>query len=301
MHRYCLIILLLTASLSVAQHKTITILNAENQAPIEGVLVDTGHAYNTSTDSKGQVTLSASDKAVLSYIGYTTRFISADTVTKPVLLYPEAYQLKSIAIEQVKANKKTLRVLPKEGARSLTPKNYGTGAPLSANEEVAVYIPTDYAKPGAVVTKLYFTPTDYRTLKNGKYIKHKGARFAPFKANIYYTDAKSHQPTKPIFAEDFELKLAKGEKFAVLTLNENQKFEFPETGLCIVVKSFDTDYYKQLGFESAPAFDMLDVGKKNKFWQFKRAFYEGGDAEWKTEFLFATRNEIYRFDVEIEY
>ena len=284
-----------------AQSKTITVLDGTTLNPIEGVKVETGESKAVNTDAKGQFQATVKDLVTLSYIGYTSLTFAADTVTKPVLLQPEDYELKGITIQSKNLKKKTITALPKEGLRSLVPKNYGTSAPLGFDEAIAVYIPATHLKPGAMVTKISFQPTDYLTIEKGKYIKHPGARYAPFRANVYYANAKTHQPLTPVFKEDFELKLAEGEKYALIILDESQRFAFPEEGLCIVVRCLPEDVYKESGFRSAPAFDKLDVGKDNKFWQFRKALYLGDEAEWKTEFIFATRNEIYRFDLEVEY
>lgn len=284
-----------------AQSKTITVLDGTTLNPIEGVKVETGESKAVNTDTKGQFQVNPKNQVTLSYIGYTPLTFAADTVTKPVLLQPKEYELKGITIQSKNLKKKTITALPKEGLRSLVPKNYGTSAPLGFGEEMAVYIPTAQVKTGATVTKISFQPTDYLTLENGKYIKHPGVRYAPFKANLYYADDKTHQPLAPVFKNDFELKLAEGEKYALIILDESQQFAFPEEGLCIVVRCLPEEVYKELGLRSAPAFDKLDVGKDNKFWQFRKALYLGDKAEWKTEFIFATRNEIYRFDLEVEY
>lgn len=284
-----------------AQSKTITVLDGTTYSPIEGVKAETGKGNAVSTNAKGELSATGKDVITLSYIGYTTITFATDTVTRPVLLHPADYELNGVTIQSKNLKKKTLTALPKEGLRSLVPKNYGTSAPLGFGEEIAVYIPAAQVKRGAMVTKISFQPTDYLTLENGKYIKHPGARYAPFKANIYYADTKTHKPLKPIFKEDFEIRLGEGEKYALIILDESQRFAFPEEGLCIVVRSFPEEHYKVLGFRSAPAFDKLDVGKNNKFWQFRRDLYLGNDGDWKTEFMYTTRNEIYRFDVEAEY
>jgi hypothetical protein len=295
-----LLCLLISASM-LAQTKTITVLDRQNNTPLEGVKVKVTNKNVLSTNANGQVKVNQHDTAELSYIGYSALTIAFDTVTKPLVMQPETYELNDVTIQATKRKKYTAKVLPKEGLRSLKMQNYGTGAPLHNDEEAAVYIPVDAVKNGAVVTGIFFQPTDYRTLENGKYLNHAGAKHAPFKANVYYADAKSHAPLTPVFEEDFEVKLEEGEKYAVIKLDESQKFTFPAEGICIVVRACAADYYHALGFKSAPAFDKLDVGKKNMFWQFRKALYQGDEAEWKTEFLFATRNEIYRFDVEVEY
>lgn len=286
---------------SSAQSKTITVIDAQTGKPLEGVKAEIDKGRSISTNQNGQIQAQKTDVVTLSYIGYTTIAFAADTIAKPILLNPDVYELNGVTIQSNKLKKKTITALPKEGLRSLVPKNYGTSAPLGVDEEIAVFIPSAHVKTGATVTKIYFQPTDYLTLENGKYIKHPGARYAPFKANLYYADTKTHQPLEPVFNDDFELKLAEGEKHAVITLSGEQEFAFPKEGLCIVIKPYTEDFYKELGFRCAPAFDMLDVGKGNKFWQFRKALYLGDEAEWKTEFLFATRNEIYRFNIEAEY
>ena len=284
-----------------AQTKTITVLDAQDKVPLEGVTVTFGNGKTASTDAFGKIEVNPNDRFGLSYIGYISTTIAADTVTRPVILMPDMYEINNVNIQAIKSRKINKKALPKEGIRSLVPKNYGTGAPLSHTEEIAVYIPAAMVKKGAVVKKIFFEPTDYQTLDNGRYIKHPGAKYAPFKGNVYYADAKTHEPLTPVFEEDFEVRLNEDEKHVIITLDEKRQFIFPDEGICIVVRSYTPEYYQQLGFRSAPAFDKLDVGKDNKFWQFRKGLYEGDEAEWKTEFLFATRNEIYRFDIEVEY
>jgi hypothetical protein len=297
----CAIICLLVSAYAIAQTKVITVLDAKDKTPLEGVKITFENGRTQSTDAYGKIKVNTNHTIELTYIGYASTTIAADTVTRPIELLPETYELNDVTIQATKRKKYTAKVLPKKGLRSLKMQNYGTGAPLHNDEEAAVYIPVDAVKNGAVVTGIFFQPTDYRTLENGKYLNHAGAKHAPFKANVYYADAKSHVPLTPVFEEDFEVKLEEGEKYAVIKLDESQKFTFPAEGICIVVRACAADYYHALGFKSAPAFDKLDVGKKNMFWQFRKALYQGDEAEWKTEFLFATRNEIYRFDVEVEY
>ena len=299
----CTLLCFLCCASILAQTKTITVLNGQDNNPLEGVKVKVANNNALSTDVNGQVKVNQHDTAELSYIGYKPLTVAVDTVTKPIIMQPQDYELTDVTIQARKRRKHIMKVLPKEGARSLVPKNYGTGAPLSPAEEMAVYIPSAYAKAGATITKLIFQPTDYRILDlaTGKYANHAGAKYAPFKANVYYAEAKNHKPLMPVFKEDFEVKLEEGEKYAVIVLDEAQQFAFPEEGICIVVRPYQPEYYEVLGFKSAPAFEKLDVGKKSKFWQFRKAYYQGEEEEWKTEFLFATRNEIYRFNVEVEY
>ncbi|NMH27882.1 peptidase associated/transthyretin-like domain-containing protein [Flavobacterium silvaticum] len=249
---------------AIGQKRTFKIVDSETKRSLEVANVCVGSDTFVKPDAKGTVTFRSKDseQVAISYVGYYTMVMDAADLPDTVYLEKSVSGLDEVVVRQ-----KTIQILrPKKSIGNLNPRNFGDGgAPLDENELFAVFIPNqtghDYQLRSVAVE-----PTDYTivNLESGKETaKQKNQKYAPFKLTIYSTNPEYGIPDKPLLEKELTVALSGNETFA--TVHFDEPLTITDSGFFIVLSAFDTDYYKNLGFRSSPAFQKVQAVKETPY------------------------------------
>ena len=288
-----------------AQSKKLLIFSDKGKSVADALLIiDNSPKYIS--DSIGFVTINNIDfdkEITIRHLNFETKRFTKWNLRDTLFLNERKYTLNEGELNAKRKKSKTLQLFPTKNISNSLPKNFGKSSSINQNVEIAVFFPNQDSTQTKFIKKILVPTNDYKvieSLQSGKRSKRKNAKFSPFKINLYTVDSVIGIPKQKIFEEYFVIKSVVNENYAILELDENDEFEFPQNGFFVVIKNLTIEERKELGYDFAPGIDQIGVSKNNKFSPYFRYLHQGEYAKWnKSEYLI-NRTNIYNIGIEFK-
>jgi hypothetical protein len=280
-----------------AQEKKIVFCDISSKETIENVhVVSKDNVYIS--NNEGNVFLSSrlNDLLKASHLSYNDNCFFLKDTQDTLFLRPKDIILNEVII---KGNKvKTKKIFPKKDVNHYYTKNWGKSPPIDKKLSLAIFFPNEDKSRKQVIKKILVATSDYQIydFNKNESIKMKGAKYSPFKVNLYSVDSINFKPKEMIFENDFIIQLEKNKEYAELKINE--EFNLPNDGIFIVISNLEKNELEQLGYNGYPGIDTIGISDKNINFPFKRNNAIKGD--WSLDTFLYERKITYNIGVELQ-
>jgi hypothetical protein len=233
--RLIIVSLCFFANLCLCQN--IKVLDSINFEAIEGANIYFENKIVAQTGSNGEVKSLANSKNAkirIHHLSYKDKEFSLvnDTI---IYLVKNDNLIQEIEISN-NIKKNEIYVYPKMS--NFTFLNLQKSINIVPNSEIALFQPYEEAYSNYFIKEILIYPA------KGFYDKDDSNKFLPFEVNIYRVDTINKEPLYKIFNENIIVCLKKNEDKIIVQLP--YYIDYDKNGLCIVIKSYDSNYYFNL-------------------------------------------------------
>ena len=280
-----------------SQEIKITFCDTLTKQAVENVNItsnDMGHI----SDKEGNVFLNRNYGKLLkaTHVSYQDNYFYLKEIKDTIFLKSKNSILNEVLISDKKI--KTKQVFPKKNIREFYPENFGNSPSIHSVLDVGFFFPNEDKANTYLIKKILIATCDYSVidLKSMKSTKIKGAKYSPFKANLYSIDTTYFKPKDKFFENDFIVQLKKNEKYAELIIDDS--FILPKEGFFIVISNIEKEELNKLGYFFNPGIFTIGISKNNENFPFKKNNAINGD--WELDKYLYERRNTYYIGVELE-
>lgn len=280
-----------------SQEIKITFCDTLTKEAVENVQIisnDMAHISN----KEGNVFLNRIYSKLLkaTHVSYQDNYFYLKEIKDTIFLKSKNTILNEVLLSNKKI--KTKHVFPKKNISEFYPENFGNSSSIDEKLSVAFFFPNEDKVNTYFIKKILIATCDYSAinLKTKKRTKIEGAKYSPFKSNLYSIDTTHFKPKDKFFEKDFIVQLKKNEKYAELIIDDN--FILPKEGFFIVISNIEKEELNKLGYFVNPGILTIGVSKNNKNFPFEKNNAINGD--WELDKFLHERNNTYYIGVELE-